>query len=358
MKLTTLNQIHKDLGAKMVPYAGFEMPVQYAGVNQEHMVVRSGVGVFDVSHMGQFFAKGPEVENLLQFIGTNDVTKVNVGQAQYTCMTNEKGGIIDDLIIYKMSEDEWMLVVNASNIAKDWDWINKQNTFDVTLTNASDDYSLLAIQGPKAIEAMQALSDENLAGIPFYHFKVGNFAGVDNVIISATGYTGSGGFEIYFENKDAKVIWEKVLEAGKAFGIEPCGLAARDTLRLEKGYCLYGNDINETISPLEAGLGWITKLYKVFIARDILAKQKEEGVTRKLIGFKMVDRGIPRHDYKIADESGNEIGIVTSGTQSPMLKQGIGLGYVTPEFSKVGTSIYIQIRDKNVLAEIVKTPFV
>jgi aminomethyltransferase len=358
MKLTTLNQIHKDLGAKMVPYAGFEMPVQYAGVNQEHMVVRSGVGVFDVSHMGQFFAKGPEVENLLQFIGTNDVTKVNVGQAQYTCMTNEKGGIIDDLIIYKMSEDEWMLVVNASNIAKDWDWINKQNTFDVTLTNASDDYSLLAIQGPKAIEAMQALSDENLAGIPFYHFKVGNFAGVDNVIISATGYTGSGGFEIYFENKDAKVIWEKVLEAGKAFGIEPCGLAARDTLRLEKGYCLYGNDINETISPLEAGLGWITKLDKVFIARDILAKQKEEGVTRKLIGFKMVDRGIPRHDYKIADESGNEIGIVTSGTQSPMLKQGIGLGYVTPEFSKVGTSIYIQIRDKNVLAEIVKTPFV
>lgn len=358
MKLTTLNQIHKDLGAKMVPYAGFEMPVQYAGVNQEHMVVRSGVGVFDVSHMGQFFAKGPEVENLLQFIGTNDVTKVNVGQAQYTCMTNEKGGIIDDLIIYKMSEDEWMLVVNASNIAKDWDWINKQNTFDVTLTNASDDYSLLAIQGPKAIEAMQALSDENLAGIPFYHFKVGNFAGVDNVMISATGYTGSGGFEIYFENKDAKVIWEKVLEAGKAFGIEPCGLAARDTLRLEKGYCLYGNDINETISPLEAGLGWITKLDKVFIARDILAKQKEEGVTRKLIGFKMVDRGIPRHDYIIADENGNEIGIVTSGTQSPMLKQGIGLGYVTTEFSKVGTSIYIQIRDKNVLAEIVKTPFV
>lgn len=358
MKLTTLNQIHKDLGAKMVPYAGFEMPVQYAGVNQEHMVVRSGVGVFDVSHMGQFFAKGPEVEKLLQYIGTNDVTKVEVGQAQYTCMPNENGGIIDDLIIYKMSEDEWMLVVNASNIAKDWEWINKQNTFDVTLTNASDDYSLLAIQGPKAIEAMQALSDENLAGIPFYHFKVGNFAGVDNVIISATGYTGSGGFEIYFENKDAEVIWNKVIEAGKEFGIEPCGLAARDTLRLEKGYCLYGNDINETISPLEAGLGWITKLDTDFIARDILAKQKEEGVSRKLIGFKMVDRGIPRHDYKIVDESGNEIGIVTSGTQSPMLKQGIGLGYVTPEFSKVGTSIYIQIRDKNVLAEIVKTPFV
>ncbi|MFA7446953.1 MAG: glycine cleavage system aminomethyltransferase GcvT [Weeksellaceae bacterium] len=358
MKLTTLNQIHKDLGAKMVPYAGFEMPVQYAGVNQEHMVVRSGVGVFDVSHMGQFFAKGPEVEKLLQYIGTNDVTKVEVGQAQYTCMPNENGGVIDDLIIYKMSEDEWMLVVNASNIAKDWEWINKQNTFDVTLTNASDAYSLLAIQGPKAIEAMQALSDENLAEIPFYHFKVGNFAGVDNVIISATGYTGSGGFEIYFENKDAKAIWNKVMEAGKEFGIEPCGLAARDTLRLEKGFCLYGNDINETISPLEAGLGWITKLDTNFIAKDILAKQKEEGVSRKLIGFKMVDRGIPRHDYKIVDESGNEIGIVTSGTQSPMLKQGIGLGYVTPEFSKVGTSIYIQIRDKNVLAEIVKTPFV
>ena len=358
MKLTTLNQIHKDLGAKMVPYAGFEMPVQYAGVNQEHMVVRSGVGVFDVSHMGQFFAKGPEVEKLLQYIGTNDVTKVEVGQAQYTCMPNEKGGIIDDLIIYKMAEDEWMLVVNASNIDKDWAWINKQNTFDVVLTNESDAYSLLAIQGPKAIEAMQALSSENLAEIPFYHFKVGDFAGVDNVIISATGYTGSGGFEIYFKNKDAEVIWNKVLEAGKEFGIEPCGLAARDTLRLEKGYCLYGNDINETISPLEAGLGWITKFDTDFIAKDILVKQKEEGVSRKLIGFKMIDRGIPRHDYLIVDESGKEIGIVTSGTQSPMLKQGIGLGYVTPEFSKVGSSIYIQIRDKNVLAEVVKTPFV
>lgn len=358
MKHTTLNQIHKDLGAKMVPYAGFEMPVQYAGVNQEHRIVREGVGVFDVSHMGQFFVKGPEAQELLQYIGTNDVTKVEVGQAQYTCLPNEKGGIVDDLIIYKMAEDEWMLVVNASNIDKDWKWINSQNKWNVELTNQSDDYSLLAIQGPKAIEAMQSLTDENLSEIPFYHFKVGKFAGVDNVIISATGYTGSGGFEIYFENQYAEQVWNKVMEAGKDFGIEPCGLAARDTLRLEKGYCLYGNEITEDISPLEAGLGWITKLNTDFISKDIFAKQKEEGIQRKLIGFKMVDRGIPRQDYKIADEEGNEIGFVTSGTQSPMLKEGIGMGYVKPEFASVGTSIYIQIRDKNVKAEIVKAPFV
>lgn len=358
MKLTTLNQIHKDLGAKMVPYAGFEMPVQYAGVNQEHKIVREGVGVFDVSHMGQFFAKGPEVEKLLQYIGTNDVTKVEIGQAQYTCLPNEKGGIVDDLIIYKMAEDEWMLVVNASNIAKDWEWINSHNKWDVELTNQSDAYSLLAIQGPKAIEAMQSLTAENLKEIPFYHFKVGDFAGVNNVIISATGYTGSGGFEIYFENKDAHQVWEKVMEAGMDFGIEPCGLAARDTLRLEKGYCLYGNEITDEISPLEAGLGWITKLNTDFISKDIFVKQKEEGVKQKLVGFKMIDRGIPRQGYKIVDEEGTEIGFVTSGTQSPMLKEGIGMGYVKPEFTSVGGNVYIQIRDKNVKAEVVKTPFV
>ncbi len=358
MKVTALNQVHKNLGAKMVPFAGYEMPVQYTGVNQEHMVVREGVGVFDVSHMGQFFAKGPEVEQLLQYIATNDVTKVAAGQAQYTCMPNEKGGIVDDLIIYKISDEEWMLVVNASNIEKDWDWINSHNKWDVSLENKSEEMSLLAIQGPKSIEAMQSLTDVNLSEIPFYHFKIGKFAGIDNVIISATGYTGSGGFEIYFENKDAELIWNKVMEAGKDFGIEPCGLAARDTLRLEKGYCLYGNDIHDETTPLEAGLAWITKLDTDFVAKDIIAKQKEEGVKKKLVAFKMIEKGIPRHDYKIVDEYENTLGVVTSGTQSPILKQGIGLGYVAIDFAKPGTHIYIQIRDKNILAEVVKLPFV
>lgn len=358
MKVTALNQTHKNLGAKMVPYAGYEMPVQYAGVNQEHMVVREGVGVFDVSHMGQFFVKGPEVEKMLQFLMTNDATKVKVGQAQYTCLPNEKGGIVDDLIIYKMSDDEWMLVVNAANIDKDWNWITSHNEWNVSLENRSDKMSLLAIQGPKSIEAMQSLTDVNLSEIPFYHFQIGKFAGVDNVIISATGYTGSGGFEIYFENKDAETIWNKVMEAGKEFGIQPCGLASRDTLRLEKGYCLYGNDINDETTPLEAGLAWITKLDTDFVAKDIIAKQKEEGVKKKLVAFRMVEKGIPRHDYKILDEYENTLGIVTSGTQSPMLKAGIGLGYVSIDFAKPGTSIYIQIRDKNILAEVVKLPFV
>ena len=358
MKVTAFNQIHKDLGAKMVPFAGYEMPVQYKGVNHEHMIVREGVGVFDVSHMGQFFAKGPEVDQLLQFIGTNDTSKVAIGQAQYTCMPNDKGGIVDDMIVYRLSADEWMLVVNASNIEKDWNWINQNNKWNVSLENRSDEMSLLAIQGPKAVEAMQALTDVNLSEIPFYHFQIGKFAGIENVIISATGYTGSGGFEIYFENAEAETIWKKVMEAGKDFGIEPCGLAARDTLRLEKGYCLYGNDINDETTPLEAGLAWITKLDTDFIAHDIIAKQKEEGVTKKLVGFKMVEKGIPRHDYKIVDEYENTLGIVTSGTQSPILKEGIGLGYVAIDFSKPGSSIYIQIRDKNILAEVVKLPFV
>lgn len=358
MKITAFNQIHKDLGAKMVPYAGFEMPVQYAGVNQEHLVVRNGVGVFDVSHMGQFFIKGPEALELLQYIGSNDASKVKVGQAQYICLTNEKGGIVDDLIIYRMSEDEWMLVVNASNIDKDWEWINKHNKFDVEIENRSDQLSLLAIQGPKAIEAMQSLTDENLAEIPFYNFKVAEFAGAKDVIISATGYTGSGGFEIYFDNQYAEMMWEKVMEAGKDFGIEPCGLAARDTLRLEKGFCLYGNEINEDISPLEAGLGWITKLNKDFIGKDVIAQQKENGIEKKLIGFKLIERGVPRQDYKILDENENEIGVVTSGTQSPVLKEGIGMGYVKTDLAEVGNQILIQVRNKTIKAEIVKTPFV
>lgn len=358
MKTTALNQIHKNLNAKMVPFAGFEMPVQYSGVNQEHMAVREGVGVFDVSHMGQFFVKGPESEKLLQHIGTNDVTKVAIGQAQYTCMLNDKGGIVDDLIIYKISNDEWMLVVNASNIEKDWDWISRNNKWNVSLENRSDQISLLAIQGPKSVEAMQSLTDVNLSEIPFYHFKTGKFAGIDHVIISATGYTGSGGFEIYFRNQDAETIWNKVFEAGQSFGIQPCGLASRDTLRLEKGYCLYGNDINDETTPLEAGLGWVTKLDTDFISRDIIARQKEEGVSRKLIGFRMIEKGIPRQGYKIVDEYENTLGEVTSGTQSPMLKQGIGLGYVALDFAKPGTHIRIQIRDKNILAEVVKLPFV
>lgn len=358
MKITAFNQIHKDLGAKMVPYAGFEMPVQYAGVNHEHMVVRNGVGVFDVSHMGQFFVKGPEVEELLQFIGTNDASKVAIGQAQYTCMTNERGGVIDDLIIYKITEDEWMLVVNASNVDKDWAWINDKNRWQVSIENRSDQRALLAIQGPKAIEAMQSLTSENLADLPFYHFKIAEFAGVQDVLISATGYTGSGGFEIYFDKAHATTVWEKVMEAGKSFGIEPCGLAARDTLRLEKGYCLYGNDLNENITPLEAGLGWITKFNKDFIGKEVLVQQKEEGVARKLVGFKMLERGIPRQEYKLVNEQDQEIGFVTSGTQSPILKEGIGLAYVASDLAVVGQKIYIQIRNKNVAAEIVKTPFV
>lgn len=358
MKITAFNQIHKDLGAKMVPYAGFEMPVQYSGVNHEHLVVREGVGVFDVSHMGQFFAKGPRVSEFLQYITSNDINKVAVGQAQYSCFPNEKGGIVDDLIVYKISEEEWMLVVNAANIEKDWEWVNQHNQFEVQLENKSDEISLLAIQGPKAIEAMQPLTSIDLAKIPFYHFQIGEFAGIQDVIISATGYTGSGGFEIYFKNEDAATMWEKVMEAGKPFGIEPCGLAARDTLRLEKGYCLYGNDINDDTTPLEAGLGWITKFDKDFIAKDILVKQKEEGVEKKLVGFKMLEKGIPRQGYKIVDEYENTLGYVTSGTQSPVLKEGIGMGYVHIDFAKVGTNIRIQIREKNVLAEVVKLPFV
>lgn len=358
MKITAFNQIHKELGAKMVPYAGFEMPVQYAGVNQEHLVVRNGVGVFDVSHMGQFFVKGPEALELLQYIGSNDASKVKIGQAQYTCLTNENGGIVDDLIIYKMSEDEWMLVVNASNIDKDWEWINKQNKFEVKIENRSDQISLLAIQGPKAIEAMQSLTDVNLTEIPFYNFKIAEFAGAKDVIISATGYTGSGGFEIYFDNQDAERIWNKVMQAGKEFGIEPCGLAARDTLRLEKGFCLYGNEINENISPLQAGLGWITKFNKDFIGKEVIEQQKEKGIDIKLIGFKLAERGVPRQDYKILDENENEIGIVTSGTQSPVLKEGIGMGYVKTDAAKIGSPILIQVRNKTIKAEIVKTPFV
>lgn len=357
MKNTALSHIHEQLGAKMVPFAGYNMPVSYEGVNAEHETVRTGVGVFDVSHMGEFLITGPNALDLLQKVCSNDISKIVDGQAQYNCMPNETGGIVDDLIVYKFEDGKYLLVVNASNIDKDWNWITKQNTMGAEMRNLSDDYSLLAIQGPKAVEAMQSLTSEDLSTINFYHFKVADFAGIAHVIISATGYTGSGGFEIYCKNSEVEQVWNKVMEAGKDFGIKPIGLAARDTLRLEMGFCLYGNDINDTTSPLEAGLGWITKFTKDFINSENLKKQKEEGVKRKLIGFELKERGIPRHDYEIVDNHGKNIGIVTSGTMAPSLNKGIGLGYVTTEHSAPGTEIYIQIRNKPVAATVVKTPF-
>ena len=357
MKNTALSHIHEQLGAKMVPFAGYNMPVSYEGVNAEHETVRKSVGVFDVSHMGEFLITGPNALDLLQKVCSNDISKIVDGQAQYNCMPNETGGIVDDLIVYKFEDGKYLLVVNASNIDKDWEWISKHNTMGAEMRNLSDDYSLLAIQGPKAVEAMQSLTSEDLSAIKFYHFKVADFAGIAHVIISATGYTGSGGFEIYCKNSEVEQVWNKVMEAGKNFGIRPIGLAARDTLRLEMGFCLYGNDINDTTSPLEAGLGWITKFTKDFINSENLKKQKEEGVKRKLIGFELKERGIPRHDYEIVDKDGKNIGIVTSGTMAPSLNKGIGLGYVTTENSAPGSEIFIQIRNKPVAATVVKTPF-
>lgn len=357
MKHIPLKHIHEALGAKMVDFAGFYMPVQYEGVNAEHETVRNGVGVFDVSHMGEFLLTGEKALDLIQKVTSNDASTIEIGKAQYSCLPNENGGIVDDLIIYRMKENQYLLVVNASNIDKDWDWISKHNNLGVEMRNLSDDYALLAIQGPKSIEAMQSLTSVNLSEIPYYSFKVGDFAGIENVIISATGYTGSGGFEIYCKNDEVEQIWNKVFEAGASFGIKPIGLAARDTLRLEMGFCLYGNDIDDTTSPLEAGLGWITKFTKDFTNSENLKKQKEEGVKRKLVGFELQERGIPRHDYEIVDAEGNVIGKVTSGTMAPSLGKGIGMGYVTTEFSKVDSEIYIKIRNNNVLAKVVKTPF-
>ncbi len=358
MKNTALSHKHEALGAKMVPFAGFNMPVQYEGVNAEHQAVRDGVGVFDVSHMGEFLISGPGAMDLIQYVTTNDISTMTIGRAQYNCMPNGNGGIVDDLIVYKVKEEEYLLVVNASNIEKDWNWISKHNTFGANMRNLSDDYSLLAIQGPKAIEAMQSLTSVDLSAIKYYHFEVADFAGIPHAIISATGYTGSGGFEIYCKNEEVEQVWDKVFEAGASYGIKPIGLAARDTLRLEMGFCLYGNDIDDTTSPLEAGLGWITKLDKGnFIDRDFLAKQKEEGLTRKLIAFEMVDRGIPRHDYPILDADGNTIGKVTSGTMSPSMKIAIGLGYVDMAHSALDSEIFVEIRDKGVKAKVVKMPF-
>ncbi|MFA7274039.1 MAG: glycine cleavage system aminomethyltransferase GcvT [Crocinitomicaceae bacterium] len=357
MKKLTLNDEHVAMGGKMVPFTGYEMPVQFEGVNAEHETVRNGVGVFDVSHMGEFLLTGPTAIDLIQKISTNDAMTLTIGRAQYSCMPNGKGGIVDDLIIYRIKEEQYLLVVNASNIEKDWNWISSHNSMGVEMKNLSDEYSLLAIQGPKAVEAMQSLTSIDLAAINYYHFEVADFAGVEYAIISATGYTGSGGFEIYVKNSEVKDVYAKVLAAGASFDIKPIGLAARDTLRLEMGFCLYGNDIDETTSPLEAGLGWITKFTKDFIDSEFLAKQKAEGVTRKLVAFEMVDRGIPRHDYEIHDATGNKIGHVTSGTMSPSMKIGIGLGYVTVENAALESEIFISIRDKGVKAKVVKLPF-
>ena len=357
MKKTALTSTHIDLGAKMVEFAGYYMPLQYEGLGIEHETVRNAVGVFDVSHMGEFLLSGPNALELIQKVSSNDATKLTIGKAQYSCLPNDKGGIVDDLIIYRIKEEQYLLVVNASNMEKDWDWISKHNTMGVDMKDLSMNYSLLAIQGPKAVEAMQSLTSVDLAEIAFYNFEVADFAGSEHVIISATGYTGSGGFEIYCKNSEAKQIWDKVFEAGADFGIKPIGLAARDTLRLEKGYCLYGNDINDTTSPLEAGLGWVTKFTKDFINSDNLKAQKEAGITKKLVGFEMIERGIPRQDYPIVDADGNEIGIVTSGTMSPSLNKGIGMGYVPKELSKPDSEIYVQVRKKQIKAKVVKMPF-
>lgn len=359
MKKTALFDKHVSLGAKMVPFAGFEMPVQYSGVTDEHFAVREKVGIFDVSHMGQFLVEGPNAKSLLQYVTTNNLDTLEKGKAQYTCLPNGNGGIVDDLIVYKMSDEKYFVVVNASNIDKDWAHLMKYNQdYNAKLTNISDETSLIAIQGPKATETLQKLTDTPLTDIPYYHFTEGKVAGFEDIIISNTGYTGSGGFEIYFKNENAAAIWEALLEAGNEFGLLPCGLAARDTLRLEKGFCLYGNDIDDTTSPLEAGLGWITKFDKEFVDKDRFAKQKEEGIMRKLVGFEMQERAIPRHDYEVADAEGNIIGKVTSGTMSPMKNIGIGLAYIDKPHYKTGTDIFIKIRNKNVPAKIVKLPFV
>ena len=357
MKSTALSQMHIDLGAKMVPFAGYNMPVQYEGVNTEHETVRNGVGVFDVSHMGEFILKGPNALDLIQKVSSNDASKLFPGRAQYSCLPNNTGGIVDDLLIYMIKEQEYLLVVNASNIEKDWNWISSHNSKGVEMLNVSDDWSLLAVQGPKAIDVLQKLTDVDLSEIKYYHFNKGVFAGVDDVIVSATGYTGSGGFELYVPNSVAKKVWNSLFEAGKTYDIKPIGLAARDTLRLEMGFCLYGNDINDKTSPLEAGLGWITKFSKDFINSDELKNQKEAGVSKKLIGFEMVDRGIPRNGYQINNADGIAIGHVTSGTMGPSVKKAIGLGYVNIDYVSENQDIFLEIRNKQVAAKVVKFPF-
>ena len=360
MKQTPFTHKHIALGAKMAEFAGYNMPISYSGINDEHAAVRNNCGVFDVSHMGEFVLKGEGALDLIQRVTTNDASKLTNGKAQYSCLPNNNGGIIDDLLVYCVEENKvYMLVVNASNIEKDWNWIQQHNTGNVEMHNISDKTCLLAVQGPNATKILQPLTEMDILNLKYYTFAKGVFAGVENVLVSATGYTGAGGVEIYFEDKDgaADKIWDAIFEAGKASGIKPVGLGARDTLRLEKAFCLYGNDIDDTTNPLEAGLGWITKFTKEFTAKDIIEKVKTEGVQRKLVGFEMIDRGIPRHDYKIKDAAGNEIGKVTSGTQSPSLQKAIGLGYVAVGHSAFDSEIYVEVRDKLLKAKVVKVPF-
>jgi aminomethyltransferase len=361
MKSTPFLHKHLALNAKMAEFAGYNMPISYSGINDEHAAVRNSVGVFDVSHMGEFILRGENALDLIQRITTNDASKLNNGKAQYSCMTNNNGGIVDDLLVYCIEKDKvYMLVVNASNIEKDWNWIQQHNTQGVLMHNISDKTCLLAIQGPNAIKMLQPLTDLDILNLPYYQFVKGKFAGVDNVLISATGYTGAGGVEIYFENKDddANIIWDTIFETGAAYNIKPVGLGARDTLRLEKAFCLYGNDIDDTTSPLEAGLGWITKFSKDFTAKALIESQKTSGIQKKLVGFEMIDRGIPRHDYIIKNVAGAVIGKVTSGTQSPSLQKAIGLGYIATEYATFDTEIFIEIRNQLVRARVVKTPFV
>ena len=357
MKTTALTQKHIDLGAKMVPFAGYNMPVHYLGVTVEHLNVRDKVGVFDVSHMGEFFVEGPHALDLIQRVTSNDVSTLVDGQVQYSCMPNLEGGIVVDLLIYRFNAEKYMLVVNASNIEKDWNWISQFNTNKAIISNLSDDYSLLAVQGPMASQALQSLTSLDLSAMKYYTFALADFYGFKDVIISATGYTGAGGFEIYFPNDIAETIWESILESGKSYGIQPIGLAARDTLRLEMGFCLYGNDINDDTSPIEAGLSWITKFNNGFNYSKELQLQKENGVQRKRVGFEMLDRGIARNGYKILNEKDEEIGFVTSGTMSPSLQKSIGMGYVNLEYTKGDTKLYIQIRNKKLKAQVVKLPF-
>jgi aminomethyltransferase len=358
IKRIPLNDLHEKLGAKMVPFAGYNMPVRYSSDIEEHTTVRQSVGVFDVSHMGEFSLKGPHALDLIQRVTSNDASKLVDGQAQYSCLPNETGGIVDDLIVYKIKDYDYFLVVNASNIEKDWNWISKFNTKGVEMTNLSDSLCLFAVQGPKAASVVQKLTTIDLSAIKYYHFAVGTFAGVDNVILSNTGYTGAGGFEIYVENESAEKVWNAIFEAGIDVNIKPIGLGARDTLRLEMGFCLYGNDIDDTTSPIEGGLGWITKFTKEFTNSAAIKKQKEEGVSKKLVGFKMIDKGIPRHDYQLKNALGEVIGKVTSGTMSPMLGIGIGLGYVTTGFASPGSEIFIDIRGKALKAQVSKTPLI
>lgn len=359
MKKTPFTDLHIELGAKMHEFAGYNMPIQYTGIIDEHTAVCNSVGVFDVSHMGEFWIKGPKALDLIQRITSNDASKLKVGKIQYTCFINENGGIIDDFLLYHMEEEKYMLVVNASNIQKDWEWVNKQNTMGAIVEDASDRTALLALQGPKSVEVLQKLTDIDLSTIPYYAFEYGTIAGIEHVVISNTGYTGAGGFELYFYPEHSEKMWNALFDAGEEFGIKPAGLGARDTLRLEMGFNLYGNEMTEDTTPLEAGLGWITKFVEGnnFIGRDLLENQKQTGVVRKLCAFTLTERGIPRQGYKIVNANGKEIGEVTSGTMSPMMKVGIGMGYVKPKYTKLGTEIFIQVRKNNLKAEVVKPPF-